>query len=604
MNLLILTLCFTGVVSQGCFTPATSAFNVSLFNSWAASQIAAGSTTLCVTPGSYTLVTPPPGVRAHFVFPAFTGIALEFTGVTLTCESRYVGALYLGGWESSSLRGLTVRYAQPPSNTAVVRAVDLVASTMDLEVEVGHPSTDFVSGVVRDCNLFDPLHRLRVPLSYDISLTNVTALGNGLYRCGANKNTISDVIPGMLLGCRVSGGMTVLLDSITNSRLEDVALYGGPAFGFLESRGSGNTYVNLSIRLPDPPPGAATRPLLSTSADGFHSSGTRVGPTILGCSFTGMDDDGIAIHGSLMLVTDADEGSSSVTLVNLGPLAVGDRLALYDKTFSPIPPPSPPLYFPTLLTILSLTPAPRNYTPPFNVSTTMPSQTFPASYVVVGLSSPPPPGAGFDWVATNLDGVGGGYHLENNTISNHRARGMLLKAPNGTVRGNTITNSSLGGIIITPELYWREAGWSHNLSVVANSVTLTSTGIQSYGGIALGGVAPGHSLVTGAGHSAISITGNTLKDCGYSPVWLNAGGGVTFSNNTLITPFHSGNASLLPNCCEPLPAQKIAVYALNVQGLTVEGNCVTPAPNGESSLQFLLNVSGSTGSWEGGVSVC
>lgn len=604
MHSIIIALLVAGAAGQ-CFTPSTSAFNVTQFNGWAASSIAANTTALCVTPGSYTLATPPPGVRAHFVFPAFTGISLDFTGVTLTCESRYIGALYLGGWNASSLRGLTVRYAQPPSNTAVVRAVDLKASTMDLEVEAGHPATDFDSGAVRDCNLFDPAHRLRVPLSYDIGLTNVTSMGNGLYRCGANKNTISDVVPGMLLGCRVSGGMTVLLDWVTNSRLEDVALYGGPAFGFLEGNGGGNTYINISIRLPDPPPGATTRPLLSTSADGFHSSGARIGPRIIGAHFEGMDDDGIAVHGSLMLVTDADAASSSVTLVNLGPLAVGDHLALYDKTFSPQPTPTSPLYSPTLFTILSLTPAPKGYTPPFNVSTTMPSQTFPASYMVCVLSSPPPLGAGFDWVATNLDGVGGGYHLENNTISNHRARGMLLKAPNGMVRNNAITNSSLGGIIITPELYWREAGWSHNLTVEGNTVTLTSSGMQSYGGIALGGVAPGNVLGSGVGHSGIRIVGNTLIDAGYFPVWLNAGGGVVFANNTLVTPFHSGNASLLPSCCEPLPAQqRIAVYVRNVQGLTVEGNCVTPAPNGESSLQYLLNVTGSSGSWVGGVSLC
>ena len=235
----------------------------------------------------------------------------------------------------------------------------------------------------------------------------------------------------------------------------------------------------------------------------------------------------------------------------------------------------------------------------------MPSQTFPASYMVAQLSPPPPLEMVFDYVCTNADTVGSGFSIENSRIANHRARGLLLKASHGLVRNVSITNSSLGGIIVTPELYWEEASYAHNVTLVGNTITLTSSGAQSYGGIGVGAVAPGDKLAVSPGHSGIVITNNTLVDCGYSPIWLNAAGNLTLSYNTLRSPFHASNASGLPHCCEPLPSsQAIAVYVSGVQGLSILGNCVFPAPGGENSLQYLLNVTDASGSWEGGVSFC
>ncbi len=143
------------------------------------------------------------------------------------------------------------------------------------------------------------------------------------------------------------------------------------------------------------------------------------------------------------------------------------------------------------------------------------------------------------------------------------------------------------------------------MTVRNNTVTLTSSGSQSYGGIALGAVAPNGRLAQNApGHSAVAILGNTLVDCGYAPIWLNAGGNVSVVGNRLVTPFHAPSPGGLPHCCMPLPAEAIAVFASGVQGLTLAGNCVQPAPPGEGSLQFLLNVTNSTGAWDGGVTLC
>ena len=135
------------------------------------------------------------------------------------------------------------------------------------------------------------------------------------------------------------------------------------------------------------------------------------------------------------------------------------------------------------------------------------------------------------------------------------------------------------------------------------AITLTSSGAQSYGGIALGAVGPGGPLVTHAGHAHVLLEDNVLTDAGYAPIWLNGAADVTLRNNRLVTPFHATDASGLPHCCLPLPAPTaIAVWADAVEELLVEGNCVERAPGGVNFALF--NVSASSGTWAGGVVEC
>lgn len=94
-----------------------------------------------------------------------------------------------------------------------------------------------------------------------------------------------------------------------------------------------------------------------------------------------------------------------------------------------------------------------------------------------------------------------------------------------------------------------------------------------------------------------------LVDCGYAPIWLNAAGNVTLRGNRVVTPFHAASAADLPDCCEPLPADKIAVYAQSVRGLVADGNCVQPAAG--SALQYLFNATADCdGAFAGGVTLC
>ena len=61
--------------------------------------------------------------------------------------------------------------------------------------------------------------------------------------------------------------------------------------------------------------------------------------------------------------------------------------------------------------------------------------------------------------------------------------------PAGVIDGNTINGSTLGGIIVTPELSWGEADFVRNLTITSNRVMNVGYGKLSYGAIALGATA-------------------------------------------------------------------------------------------------------------------
>ncbi|MBF0443392.1 MAG: hypothetical protein HQK54_15905 [Oligoflexales bacterium] len=65
----------------------------------------------------------------------------------------------------------------------------------------------------------------------------------------------------------------------------------------------------------------------------------------------------------------------------------------------------------------------------------------------------------------NMNLIGSGYIVRNNIVRNRRARGMLLKANDGLVENNTVEGSTMPGISETPEYWWNESDYSHNVII-------------------------------------------------------------------------------------------------------------------------------------------
>jgi hypothetical protein len=115
-------------------------------------------------------------------------------------------------------------------------------------------------------------------------------------------------------------------------RLDDVTVYNAAAFAVVEAGGEGLNHYRITVKPGPRPPGARSDPLLSSSADAFHSVGVRRGPVLEDCHFEAMGDDGIAIHGTYSLVLQA-EGSRLV--VSKSSFRPGDPSSLWDAQDRP-----------------------------------------------------------------------------------------------------------------------------------------------------------------------------------------------------------------------------------------------------------------------------
>jgi hypothetical protein len=458
---------------------------------------------------------------------------------------------------------------------------------------------------------------------------------------GPNTQSIS---VGDVLGCRNAAfAFTFHVDGCSASTFRDITLKGGPGFGFFHSHPKGprnqaymntggNTFDRLWLTYPDPPAGSTvvgnntiilsgvsgvndgsssssgalgkretmvgpglplTWPVLSASADAFHIVGLPNGPRVLSSVLEGHNDDGIAIHGSYSLVVDYATGNTSTIPAASSPTAgafqlwvtsadygENDLLKLYAPNF---------LLASTLRVVSVADPMPHGrYNPPHNTSHTMPNKKLlpePHAWyqlltVTTDDGSPPPADVGFDYVIFNTHRSCSGFNIVNNTIRNHRARGLLVKASNGLIHGNHIENSTLGGMVITPELNWGEGDYASNLNVTNNTVRSVCTGKQCYGGIALGAKDPSNSFAGGPpyGHSSIRIVGNRLEAISQMSLWVSSVDGVEIVGNTIVSPYASPSVA---TCCPPYPyPQGLVAWMTETNGANVSDNCVIYPPSG------------------------
>jgi len=592
---------------------------------WLLRGQAAGCEWLTVAPGRYA-VDFVRSARAHVTLAAnLSDIVLDMRGVTLVMNDRDNTALYVSNWANVTLRGLTIMYAQLPTNQATILNIsqdDEHGDTVfDVVVPKGYPIRDWHMGKTFSCNVYAAGTRYLRVGSQDLYPARIAPAGADPSSRRFLMTFDGDVGPsqqsvaiGDTLGCRnPQGAFGVTIDGCSRSNFHDFSLLGAPSFGFFhghpkssdgsfdQRNGGGNTFLGLQLTYPERPAGATVDPVLSASADGFHVAGVPVGPTIESCLLEGHNDDGIALHGHYSLVTEAKVYSHGAQLwVTSADYAVGDVVKIYNTDF----------LLTAVVIVIGVGPALPNghYQPPHNVSKTMPNvQLLPEPgtwYQIVNVSGTSLSNVEFDFVAFNTNRSTSGFTFRNNTIRNHRARGMLIKASNGLVERNRITNSSLGGIIITPELSWGEGDYVSNLRIVGNTITSVCTGKQCYGGLGIGAKNPRGTFSGGPpyGHSNIQVSGNRFENISQMNIWVTSTQGIAMTNNTVAWPFAYPPVA---TCCPPYPfPDGLVVWVANTSNATFVNNCVVHPSNNSAIRLFEATSSVVNSTVEGGWRLC
>jgi hypothetical protein len=426
-------------------------------------------------------------------------VAIDAAGVTLASTDPGKGLLFLAECRRVTVTGLTVQNDVPPFTQGRFIAVDANKRTVEIAIDAGYPAPKTASvGYV-----FDPATRQRKSNCNDLPYDGVEKLGEGRYSLQFAAREFARVQRNAELGkdliaIRGDGRMAVEVANCEAVALQQVVIRAAGVFGILEVGGVGGNRFNFTLTYGPKPDGAEDAPLISSVADGFHSATVRHGPQLDGCLLEGMCDDGIAIHGTYMLVQEVrGRDVYFVARNNQHTLFPGARARFLDPqcrlraeaVVSQVAPADASFFMPIL---------PKDKLTYFCARMDRDLPLLPAG---TRLGTP--------------DASGSGFVIRNCHIRDHRARGMLIKADDGLIEGNTIERSTLAGILVAPQLTWNESCYSRNL-IIRNNVLRDCCRFRERdswypAALVIKGDAPDHEGL-GYGHRNIQISGNRFED--------------------------------------------------------------------------------------------
>ena len=373
--------------------------------------------------------------------------------------------------ENVTFKGFSFDSAVLPFTQGTVAAVDTERGLwLDVEIHKGYESQRVTD---ERAQLFDPeTHHLKKNL-WTLGGERMERQNNGNWRMTfrrEDRNRRIDAGDLMVLGTRSAEPLathTIVLDDSKNCTLEEITVYSSNCFSFLEHGCHGNKYFRCKLVKKENDPTKGFPRLRSGNADSFHSKHATLGPHVEECEFRDHGDDCIAINGNFYIVI-----SSNVDKVLLME-RFGHRLEI--KEGNPVRFTS---FEGTILgdaAVLSITE--RRGIDQRSITDAVQkyqlhggSRELPRNHRIYELTLDKAVPVESGGNVYDLNRIGNGFVAKNNTMGYTRARGILVKCGNGKITGNTIVGCELGGIIVSPELYWLEAGYSENLQIENNTI--------------------------------------------------------------------------------------------------------------------------------------
>lgn len=265
-----------------------------------AKAYADGAREITITPGTYLL---PEKGGDQILFDAWVDTTIQAEGVTIIAGNVGQKPVQFRKCERVVFKGALIRYASPSFTQGRIVSIQKNGkdTTVDWRIDAGYEiPTGSTPGSL---DVVDQSTRLLRVGTGDFNASSSKLVEPGLLRLIGVSAGFGTAQVGDWIFTRISRGGLVDVRECVNCTFQNLTLQNSGFAAFFEGGGSGNRFVDCRI-VPGPrPPGATEDQLVGCGADGFHSAGTTVGPSIEGMVFEGvLHDDCIAIHGSFQSV--------------------------------------------------------------------------------------------------------------------------------------------------------------------------------------------------------------------------------------------------------------------------------------------------------------
>ena len=486
------------------------------------SEIESGNKYIVVPPGVYRVT---PQWAHHLQFSNVHDVTIMAEGVEMICTET-TRAISISGCSNFKIKGLTVDYDPLPYTQGKITGLSADKTVHQIELFEGYPPAEQITGGKYEIFRSDT-RQLRYGSYYGTSVRVIDSKHIEVTRRGDYKGEqVGDIIAiNTNYVTAWSNPHAFELKDSTGITLEDVTLYSGNMFGFLEIGCSGNHYLRCSVDRRPAETDYITRAdprIRSNNADAFHSKHAEIGPKIEDCTARFMGDDAVAINGDYDMVM-RSVGTTLYVLGKNNKISVrdGDPLEVVSYYGERLPDAK----------VISVTQS--------NVGATqedidfMDAQWMHAEYknnmrtvwlVEIDRAIDLPQGS----LIAPANRLGNHFNVTGGNFGYNRSRGILVKGSHGVISNNKIEGSVMQAIKVAPEFWWLEAGSSNNVQIVGNYIEhCGGVGIEVSATAGAGGTAP-----AGA-HNDITISNNIICDVAQEPIKVTSTRRLVLSNNSM-----------------------------------------------------------------------
>lgn len=493
---------------------------------WSSSDAGGRKARIIFESGTYRVGLPDGGAWYALEISDAQQLELKGNGAVLLLTDPHVGAMSIRRSQDIQITNLVVDYEAPPFTQGLVTSVDPAAGTFDLAIMPGYPSFSDTTlfpgygyGTLRDAQT----GRMKRGGQITFSFVALTPAGTGLWRVavapehqgGMGSIAVGD---GFVTGYRGERNGIALYRS-ERIELKELTVHAAPGAAVIAAECE-ETIIRDSAVLIKP----GSNRWISSNADGVHNPGGRIGPRLLRNRFQGMHDDGINVYSKARLAGDIAGGGLSVVLGD-GPthVAVGDTLQAY---------------YPATGLVRGT-----------SLVTAVAGDELSGGPITVQLAAPIPGLQPGDEIY-NLDYAAAGFDIAENTISENRGLGICVRASEGRVRKNTLSDLAHWGIWVGNNSGYREGPVGvHDVTFTDNSIVRpcldrTLVGWPSYSAAIMvqnfnAVYEPGASQA----HRSVEFKSTHLEDPPRFGIYIGGAGDVELRNTTIVETASNPRAS-------------------------------------------------------------